>query len=94
MEGEMTVQAQLIGTLSPIEMITGELSPVGSIEGELTIPKIIEPETYRGTHEVTPSGEAQILMTAEKVVKENIVINPIPSNYGLITWNGSKLTVS
>lgn len=94
MEGEMTVQAQLIGILSPIETITGELSPVGSIEGELTIPKIIEPEEYRGTHEVTPSGETQILMTAEKVVRENIVINPIPSNYGKITWDGRVITVS
>ncbi len=94
MEGEMMTMTMLSGTLSPVEAVIGELSPTGSLEGELTIPKIIEPETYRGTHEVTPSGEAQILMTAEKVVKENIVINPIPSNYGLITWNGSKLTVS
>jgi hypothetical protein len=35
-----------------------------------------------------------VLATAEKVVTRNIVINPIPSNYGLITWNGSTLTVS
>ena len=38
--------------------------------------------------------ETQTLATAEKTVLENIVINPIPSNYGLITWNGSVLTVS
>ena len=25
---------------------------------------------------------------------KNIRINPIPSNYGLITWDGSVLTVS
>ena len=24
----------------------------------------------------------------------NVTVNPIPSNYGLITWNGSVLTVS
>ena len=49
---------------------------------------------YTGQTEVTPSAEEQILYTANKTVLENIVINPIPSNYGLISWNGSTLTVS
>ena len=51
-------------------------------------------EEYSGATVVTLSSEAQVLQTEEKVVLENIVINPIPSNYGLITWNGSTLTVS
>lgn len=33
-------------------------------------------------------------MTENKTTQQNIVINPIPSNYGLITWNGSVITVS
>lgn len=94
MEGEMTVQVTLAGTLSPVETITGKLSPVGSLEGTLTIPRIIEHEEYQGAHEVTPSDESQTLMTADKVVRENIVINPIPSNYGKITWDGRVITVS
>ena len=49
---------------------------------------------YTGATEITPSQETQTLPTADTVVLENIVINPIPSNYGLITWNGSTLTVS
>lgn len=49
---------------------------------------------YEGATEVTPSGERQTLLTAGKVTRQNIVINPIPSNYGLIGWNGSVLTVS
>lgn len=49
---------------------------------------------YRGEYEVTPSSETQTLQTANRLLASNIVINPIPSNYGLITWNGSVLTVS
>lgn len=49
---------------------------------------------YGGPVEVIPSSEAQLLQTKDLVVKENIIVHPIPSNYGLITWDGSTLTVS
>lgn len=49
---------------------------------------------YDGITEVTPSNQAQVLQTSSKALTRNIVINPIPSNYGLITWNGNTLTVS
>ena len=54
----------------------------------------IRPPAYDGPYEVTPSGETQTLVTANRLATDNIVINPIPSNWGLITWNGSFLTVS
>ena len=50
--------------------------------------------SYDGMTEVTPSSETQILETRNTALYENIIINPIPSNYGLITWDGSTLTVS
>ena len=49
---------------------------------------------YDGVTEITPSQDTQILQTSNKTLTRNIVVNPIPSNYGLITWNGSVLTVS
>ena len=49
---------------------------------------------YDGVTEVTPSQDTQILQTSNKAVTRNIVVNPIPSNYGLITWDGSRLTIS
>ena len=49
---------------------------------------------YEGEYTVTPQAVEQILQTKDKLLTDNIVINPIPSNYGLITWNGSTLTVS
>jgi hypothetical protein len=49
---------------------------------------------YTGITTVTPSTETQTLLTADKAVLSNITVNPIPDNYGLITWNGNILTVS
>ena len=49
---------------------------------------------YTGPTEITPTQETQTLSTAQKTVLVDITINPIPSNYGLITWDGATLTVS
>ena len=51
-------------------------------------------EDYTGPYTVTPSLSTQTLSTQNKRTTQNITINPIPSNYGLITWNGSFLKVS
>ena len=49
---------------------------------------------YAGDYEFTPTDEAQTIPMYGKTATRDIVINPIPSNYGKITWNGSTLTVS
>lgn len=49
---------------------------------------------YAGAYEVTPTQDAQELPTAGRSLSQNVVVNPIPSNYGLIEWDGSKLRVS
>lgn len=54
----------------------------------------VERDPYTGSYTVTPTNETQTLRTKNYRMTDNVVINPIPSNYGLITWNGSTLTVS
>lgn len=49
---------------------------------------------YDGPYEVTPSDQEQTLPTRNKTLEGDITINAIPSNYGLITWDGSTITVS
>lgn len=49
---------------------------------------------YQGVTEVTPTRSTQTLQTRGYLLRDNITVNPIPSNYGLITWDGSALTVS
>lgn len=58
------------------------------------ITKVKEADPYTGPTVVTPSGQTQTLATTGLLLPTDIVINPIPQNYGLITWNGSTLTVS
>lgn len=62
--------------------------------GSPIIREFIGGEPYEGEYTVTPSMEPQTLDTANRLLARNVTINPIPSNYGLITWNGSTLTVS
>ena len=54
----------------------------------------LDGEPYEGPTEFTPSAEEQVAETRNRVLYENIVIRPIPSNYGLITYNGRIITVS
>lgn len=49
---------------------------------------------YEGDYEITPSDRAQTIPIEGKTATQDIVIGAIPNNYGLITWNGSTLTVS
>lgn len=51
-------------------------------------------EHYHGAYTVTPTNQAQVLDTDALILDGNITINPIPSNYGLISWDGSTITVS
>ena len=48
---------------------------------------------YDGVYEVTPSDETQRLPTAGTQLKNDVIINPIPNNYGRIVWDGVTLRV-
>lgn len=88
-------------------VIEGEVSLVSQIDGDcgLILPSDGESgifyevsaqthDTYAGAYEWTPSAETQVIPIADMIAAQDITINPVPSNYGLITWNGSYLTVS
>lgn len=87
LDGELSLDIPLDGDMELDIPIDGEPSNV------VKVSDYVYP-LYTGSIEVTPSAERQILPTINRTVTDNIVINPIPSNYGLITWNGSTLTVS
>lgn len=68
----------------------------GESVGLIAEPHIVVDSTtvYDGAYEWTPTQSTQTIEIANKKALEDIIINPIPQNYGLITWNGSTLTVS
>ena len=43
---------------------------------------------------ITPSQSKQIVNPDEGLFLHSVIVNPIPHNYGLITYDGSVLTVS
>ena len=51
-------------------------------------------DRYEGPYEFTPTEETQTAAINNMVATDNITINPIPTNYGKITWNGSVIRVS
>lgn len=86
-------------------MLTAEYKPqsvsvsidpqtMGVTLGTPVVKEYVDVETYTGTYEVTPSAETQTLDVAGMRMSRPLTINPIPSNYGLVTWNGAILTVS
>lgn len=73
-------------SFDPAAVQTGFGSPIART--------VVERDPYEGDYAITPGPEAVVLSTKDKRMTGDVVINPIPSNYGLITWNGSTLTVS
>lgn len=68
---------------------------VTEIDGEFgEIQYVSSAEVYPGETTVIPSQSRQVLMTSGYLMPSNVTVEPIPWYYGLITWNGSVLTVS
>lgn len=49
---------------------------------------------YEGEYRVRPQPYEQVLPTADRKMERDVVVEAIPSNYGLIEWDGSHLRVS
>lgn len=90
----MHVYGELTGKLKGSGTISGFLSASKGISGLLTIPAAADVTMYEGPYEFTPTAGSQTIEIERKMATADIIINPIPSNWGLITWNGSVLTVS
>lgn len=50
-----------------------------------------EADSYEGQYEATPSDKVQVFSTAGKLIGKNFVVNPIPKEYGLITYNQDRV---
>jgi len=79
-QGSVQIASVTSGAVSPMRVEVATIEWHGS--------------DYSGPYEVVPTAEAQVLSTHGKNMTHDFIIDPIPSNYGLITWNGSFLTVS
>lgn len=46
---------------------------------------------YTGVYEATPTNSVQVFETATKMMGKNFVVNPIPKEYGLITYDQDRI---
>lgn len=84
----------LIDDIDPIDFLIADNQE--SLPMDLGTPLVITgvfPD-YEGVYHVTPSDEVQILSTRNTSMYENVTIDPIPSNYGRVTYNGTFITIS
>ena len=77
--------------------ISGEAALNGSLSGQNRLAAgglSLQNRPYTGSYEFTPSQETQTVAILGKIATQDITINPIPNNYGLVTWNGAYLRIS
>ena len=90
----MSSVKRITGSLSLLGDISGNVSDPGKISGGSKVPEKEVLPSFSGPYTVTPTQSQQVLQTEGMKMAHNVVVEPIPSCYGLITWNGSTLTVS
>lgn len=79
---------------------SAELETILQGTGDVTIDVDTQPviithnESYKGDYSVTPSNEQQVIQVKDKTMADNFIVEAIPNNYGLITYNGATITVS
>ena len=78
----------------PIRLHVLEPEPITFTSDEYIRMVVTDWPDYSGPTSVTPSSAAQTLATSGTVLHADVVVAPIPSNYGLIQWNGAVLSVS
>lgn len=76
-----------MGGVCGIGSIKGRLSPIGSLQGALSIPVGggLDCDIYEGEYNIVPSDTVQVLPTAHKLLKHDIVIEA--NSGGLPEWS-------
>lgn len=87
---------KLTAVFKPTQAISVSVNAdtMGVALGTPVVKEYVDVQTYTGEYEVTPSAETQTLDTEGLRLTRPVTVNPIPQNYGLITYNGAVLTVS
>lgn len=80
--------------LNGLGSLTAALAGKSQMAAKLQALDAIETPPFTGDYEYTPTNAEQTIEIGGLRAVSNITINPIPQNYGLISWNGSIITVS
>lgn len=86
--------AQVTASVTAGAQVAASVSSSAAVDVDIGTQVYRSQPLYTGAYEATPTQSTQVLSTAGYAMAADFVVNPIPSNYGLITYNGSTLTVS
>lgn len=79
---------------TPVPLDVGEQTSVEWGSREYVPIVTTELPDWTGPYEATPTQETQVFDMNGYAMRGSFTVNPIPSNYGLVTWNGVVLSVS
>ena len=89
---EIQAEAVVNDSVYEVEAVSNGIVLSSTVASSINIAERVP--TYDGPYELTPTDDVQIIPIEEKKATQDIVINPIPSNYGKIGWNGAYLTAT
>ena len=75
--GGVIQTARITGRLSVAGTITGRLSALESLSGKMNIPEVVGVTLYDGEYVVSPDFEGSILETKDKLLRQDVTVNPI-----------------
>lgn len=75
------------------QTVKATVNVANAITGKLSF-RETSAEKYTGKYRFTPTNKIQVIESENKLLLQNVIIEPIPKNYGLITWNGSYMRIS
>ena len=84
----------ITGTIQACASVTASVDAQGGITADMGNARAPSAPPYDGPYEATPSQDEQTFATDGLRMVGDFKVKPIPSNYGLITWDGSTLMVS
>lgn len=78
------------------EPVTIEIVQPSQLDIEIPPTQILPQNVYgdyTGPYTVTPGQTAVTLNTDSSIMRGNVTINPIPSNWGRIEYDGSRIRI-
>lgn len=85
---------KISGSITLTNSIKGSLTDGGFLSGNVQVAQTEKADAYMGPYTVTPSQDTQIVHVKDLKMVQNITVEPIPSYYGRVSYNGSVITIT
>lgn len=93
-ENRKRVAVQIAGQQRTVSIRAPAQGAAREVAVEALPVRAVNLPAYPGPYIVMPGPEAQVLHTDGLRMTGDVTVAPVPNNYGLIEWDGSKLRVS